>query len=137
MPFNLDERFVSAAEQKLGASLPYSYRQAMMTNNGGEVRAYDDVWNLHPIQDTSDRKRVKRSCNDILHETAFMRDWPGWPENALAIGSNGGGDRLVLLKVNRRYEPTIYVWLHDSRELMAVADSFADLERFLPRFSSG
>jgi len=133
VPFNLDERFIAAAEQKLGASLPSSYRQAMMTNNGGEVLAYDDVWNLHPILDTSDRKRVKRSCNDILYETTYMRDWPGWPENALAIGSNGGGDRLVLLKVNRRYEPTIYVWLQDSSELVAVADGFSDLERFLPK----
>jgi hypothetical protein len=97
------------------------------------VFAHDDVWNLHPILDASDRKRVKRSCNDILRETALMHDWRGWPENALAIGSNGGGDRLVLLKVNRNYEPTIYVWLQDSRELVAVADSFSDLERFRPK----
>jgi hypothetical protein len=135
VPFNLEERFIAAAEQEFGASLPYSYRQAMMTNNGGEVFACDDVWNLHPILDASDRKRVKRSCNDILRETAFMGDWPGWPENTLAIGSNGGGDRLVLLKVNRRFEPTIYVWLHDSSELLAVADGFSDLERFLPKTS--
>jgi hypothetical protein len=129
VPFELDERFIIAAEQKLGASLPYSYRQAMMTSNGGEVLAHNDVWDLYPILDTSDRKRLKRSCNDILHETAFMRDWPGWPENALAIGSNSGGDRLVLLRVNRRYEPTIYVWLHETRQLLAVAEVFSDLER--------
>src|SRR5262249_22176218 len=83
----------------------------------------------HPILDTSDRKRVKRSCNDILYETAFMRDWPGWPENALAIGENGGGDRLVLLKVNQRYEPTIYVWLHDTHEMEGIAVAFSDLKR--------
>ena len=129
VPFDLDERFVIAAEQKLGASLPYSYRQAMMASNGGEVVAYDDVWNLYPILDTSDRKRLKRSCNDILHETKCMCGWPGWPENALAIASNGTSDRLALLKVNRRYEPTIYAWLHDTGELMAVAEVFSDLER--------
>ena len=129
MPFKLDERFIVAAEQQLAAPLPHSYRQAMMTSNGGQVIAHDDVWELHPILDTSDRRRLKRSCNDILHETAFMRDWPGWPENALAIGSNGGGDRLVLLKANRRYEPTIYVFLHDTSELVAVADVFSDLKR--------
>ena len=127
MPFELEERFVITAEQKLGASLPYSYRQAMMTSNGGQVLVDDDVWDLHPILDTSDRKRLKRSCNDILHETEFMRDWLGWPENALAIASNAGGDRLVLLKVNGRYEPTVYVWLHETRELIAVADVFSDL----------
>jgi hypothetical protein len=77
VPFELDERFIIATEQKLVASLPYSYRQAMMTSNGGELLAHNDVLDLHPILDTSDRKRLKRSCNDILHEAAFMRDWPG------------------------------------------------------------
>ena len=131
MPFTLDERFIVAAEQKLGASLPHSYRQAMMASNGGQVLVHDDVWDLHPILDTSDRKRVKRSCNDILYETAFMRDWPGWPENALAIDSNVGGDRLVMFKVKQQYEPTIYVWLHDTSHLVAVAEFFSDLERWL------
>jgi hypothetical protein len=56
-----------------------------------------------------------------------MRYRPGWPENALAIGENGGGDRLVLLKVNRRHEPTIYVWLHDSSEVVVAAEVFSDL----------
>src|SRR5215467_12514517 len=99
----------------------------MMMSNGGRVLAYDDVWDLHPILDTSDRKRLKRTCNDILHETHFMRDWPGWPENALAIASNGSGDRLILLKVDRRYDPTVYLWLHDTSELAAVAEVFSDL----------
>ena len=107
MPFDLDERFIVAAEEKLGATLPYSYRQAMMKGNGGAVRADGDVWWLYPILDTSDRKRLKRSCNDILHETGFMRDWRGWPENALAIASNGTSDRLVLLKEGRQYDPAI------------------------------
>jgi hypothetical protein len=127
MIFELDGRFIIAAEQALGASLPYSYRRAMVTNNGGRVLAFDDVWDLHPILDTSDRRRLKRSCNNILRETEFMSDWPSWPEGAIAIASNGGADRLVLLKVNRRYEPTIYVWLHDTGELVAVADVFSDL----------
>jgi hypothetical protein len=131
MPFDLDERFIVAAEEQLGASLPYSYRQAMRSSNGGEVRACGDVWQLYPILDTSDRKRLKRSCNDILYETRFMRDWGGWPENALAIADNGTSDRLVLLKKGRQFGPTIYVWLHDTRELAAVAEVFSDLERRL------
>src|SRR5215510_12504260 len=66
VPFELEERFVIAAEQQLGASLPSSYRRAMMLSNGGRVHAFDDVWDLYPILDKSDRKRLKRSCNDIL-----------------------------------------------------------------------
>jgi hypothetical protein len=53
--------------------------------------AYDDVWNLHPILDNSDRKRLSRSCNDTLRETRMMRDWPGWPEHAVATADNGTG----------------------------------------------
>jgi hypothetical protein len=131
MSFELDERFIIATEEKLGASLPHSYRQAMRASNGGRVLACEDVWHLHPILDTSDRKRLKRSFNDILRETAFMRDWPGWPDNAVAIAGNGGGDRLVLLKKGRHYEPTVYAWLHDTCELIEVAQVFSELERRL------
>jgi hypothetical protein len=98
MPFNLAERFIGTAEEKLGAPLPHSYRQAMMASNGGDVAVYNDIWNLHPILDSSDRKRLSRSCNDILQETRLMRDWPGWPENAVAIAGNGSGDKLLFLR---------------------------------------
>jgi len=128
MPFKLAERFINAAEDKLGAPLPYFYRQAMMASNGGEVCAYNDVWNLHPILDTSDRKRLSRSCNDILRETGVMRDWPGWPENAVAIADNGTGDKLLFLRKDQVYQPEVYVWLHDSGELIEVARSFAELQ---------
>jgi len=128
MPFDLAERFIKAAEVKLGATLPYIYRRAMMASNGGEVCAYNDVWNLHPILDTSDRKRLSRSCNDILRETGVMRDWPGWPENAVAIADNGTGDKLLFLRKDQVYQPEVYVWLHDSGELIEVARSFAELQ---------
>jgi hypothetical protein len=131
MPFDLDERFIVAAEEKLGAKLPYSYRQAMMKGNGGTVDAEGDAWHLYPILDTSDRKRLKRSCSDILYETRCMRDWQGWPQNALAIASNGTSDQLVLLKEGRQYDPSVYVWLHDTGELVEVAEVFSDLERRL------
>ena len=128
MPFDLAERFIKAAEVKLGATLPYIYRRAMMASNGGEVCAYNDVWNLHPILDTSDRKRLSRSCNDILRETGVMRDWPGWPENAVAIADNGTGDKLLFLRKDQVYQPEVYVWLHDTGNLIEVARSFAELQ---------
>jgi len=129
MPFDLAERFIKAAEEKLGAPLPHSYRQAMMASNGGDVAAYNDIWNLHPILDTSDRKRLSRSCNDILRETLRMSDWPDWPENAVAIADNGTGDKLLFLREGRLYEPEVYVWLHDTGELIVVARSFSELRR--------
>ena len=129
MPFNVAEWFINAAEEKLGAPLPHFYRQAMMASNGGEVCASNDVWNLHPILDTSDRKRLSRSCNDILRETRVMRDWSGWPENAVAIADNGTGDKLLFLREGRMYKPEVYVWLHDAGDLIKVAQSFSELPR--------
>ena len=129
MPLDLAERFIGAAEEKLGAPLPHSYRQAMMASNGGEVTAYDGVWSLYPILDTSDRKRLSRSCNDILRETRVMCDWPGWPENAVAIADNGTGDKLLFLREGRLYQPAVYVWLHDTGDLIKVAQSFSELRR--------
>src|SRR4029450_9203620 len=121
--------FIKSGEENLGAPLPHSYRQAMMASNGGDVAAYNDIWNLHPILDTSDRKRLSRSCNDILRETRRMRDWPDWPENAVAIADNGTSDKLLFLREGRLYEPEVYLWLHDTGELIVVAQSFSELRR--------
>jgi len=101
----------------------------MIASNGGEVAAYDAVWNLHPILDKSDRKRLSRSCNDILRETRMMRDWPDWPANAVAIADNGTGDKLLFLREGQLYQPAVYVWLHDSGDLIVVAQSFSELRR--------
>ena len=129
MPFDLEERFIRAAAEELGAPLPQSYRQAMMASNGGEVAAYDDVWMLHPIFDKSDRERLSRSCNDILRETRMMKDWPDWPENAVAIADNGTGDKLLFLREGRLYQPEVYIWLHDTGDVIVVAQNFSELRR--------
>src|SRR5690349_5574441 len=97
MPFPLDIRFVQEAQRKLGRVLPHGYVARMCRNNGGEVSTGEDVFFLHPILDTTDRKRLARTCNDIVRETASARERPDFPAEALAIGNNGGGDLLVFL----------------------------------------
>ena len=59
MPFNLAERFISAAEKTLGAPLPHSYRQEMMASNGGEVAAYDDVWRIGKMRSGSGKMSLE------------------------------------------------------------------------------
>jgi hypothetical protein len=58
-----------------------------------------------------------------------MRDLRSWPENALAIASNAASDLLVLLKRGQQDDPAVYMWLHDTGELVEVAEVFSDLER--------
>ncbi|TQV75802.1 SMI1/KNR4 family protein [Denitrobaculum tricleocarpae] len=129
MAFNLEEKYVAAAEEALQARLPDSYRSALQTENGGEVFAGNDWWELHPISDSSNRKRLSRSSNDIVRETASMREWTNWPAGALAIAQNGTGDALVLLKKASSFEPQVYVWKHEDGDLTEVAGDFSELER--------
>lgn len=127
MPFDLNERYVQAAELALGVSLPTSYRVAMMNRNGGAVATENDVWDLYPIADDSDRKRLARTLNGIVPETDQARAWRGFPAGAIALGGNGGGDQLVFLANELGLGPEVFIWLHDTCELVHVADDFADL----------
>ena len=127
MPFALDETFVRRAEEQLGATLPDSYRRRMMVGNGGEFNSCADDWTLYPIRDSSDKKRLARTCNDILAETASCAAWAGFPPQALAIAGNGDGDQLVFLRSGDAYGPAVYRWSHASGELARVADDFAAL----------
>lgn len=131
MPFPLDFRFVRAAEARLGRSLPLGYVARMCRDNGGAVAVGRDLFQLHPILDTTDRKRLARSCNDILRETAAARKYQPdqFPPDALAIGNNGGGDLLVLVPDadGRRYADAVYWWDHETGELHPAADAFEEL----------
>lgn len=101
----------------------------MCRDNGGEVAAAADHWWLYPIFDDSDRKRLKRTCNDIIRETVSARSWPDFPATGLAIGQNGGGDLLVILVdlETDRYADAIYEWDHETGELEKLADAFEEL----------
>ena len=129
MAFPLDAQFVRQAEAKLGLKLPVAYVARMCLNNGGDVEVGEDEFHLLPILDTSDRKNLARTCNDIVRESALAREWPRFPKNALAIGNNGGGDVLILLPEDTglRYADAVYCWDHETGEIVPVADTFDEL----------
>jgi hypothetical protein len=129
MAFSLDIQFVKRAEAKLGRKLPLGYVAKMCRDNGGELATETDYWWLYPICDDSDRKRLKRTCNDIVRETASAREWPDFPPKALAVGHNGGGDQLVLLAdpETDHYADGVYWWDHETGKLNKVAAAFEEL----------
>ena len=129
MAFPLDMQLVKRTEAKLERKLPLGYVVQMCRENGGGVATETDFWYLHPIFDDSDRKRLQRTCNDIVRETAVARERPDFPPDALAIGHNGGGDVLVLLPdpAAERYADAVYWWDHETGELIRVADTFEEL----------
>lgn len=129
MAFPVDIRFVKQAELKLGRKLPLGYVARLCRNNGGDVAAGTDRWHLHPIFDDSDRARLKRTCNDIVRETARAQNMPDFPQRALAIGNNGGGDLLILVadEQSNCYSEAVYWWDHETGDLCKVADMFEEL----------
>lgn len=129
MAFPLDIEYVKRTEAKLGRKLPLGYVAKMCRENGGELRAGPDHWNLYPIFDDSDKKRLKRTCNDIVRETRAAKEWTDFPEQAVAIAGNGGGDQLVLLadRSSDRLDDAVYWWDHETGEVEKIADDFADL----------
>jgi hypothetical protein len=111
MGFPTTEEFLRNAEQALGVPLPPALRDRLLRDNGGEVEAADDVWQLFPVQDTTDRKRLSRTANHIVRETAEARKWRGFPAAAIAIASNGSGDHLI---VDPARGPTVLLWDHET-----------------------
>ena len=130
MAFSVEDHFIIETEKKLGAKFPPDYVSKMMIENGGAVCRPPDEWMLYPVFDSSDKKRLKRTCNDVVRETQNAHEWPGFPDDAVAIGSNGGGDKLVLLRAKYATEmlaEEVYWWDHETSELNMVASRFGDL----------
>lgn len=97
MPFPVDDSLIRAAEEELGRRLPETLRLRLARSNGGEITTDDDDWILHPVADPSDRKRLARTASHIIRETKRAREWRSFPEGAIAIAANGGGDLLIVL----------------------------------------
>ena len=96
MAFPVAEIHIAAEEQKLGRVLPVELRARLLRQNGGEVRTSDDIWQIFPVFDPSDRKRIARTANHIERETASLRKWTDFPAGTVALAANGSGDALIL-----------------------------------------
>ena len=129
MAFPVDERSIAIAEADLGVKFPDSFRKKMMESNGDGVEVLQDYFELHPFYDTSDKKRIKRTCNSIVHETRTARERYGLPENLIIIGNNGGGDILVYkIEDGVNLGAKVYWQDHETNELVFAANDFAELK---------
>jgi len=129
MAFPVEEEFIVQAENELGVRFPESFRKKMMERNGEGVEVETDYFLLHPFYDTSEKKRIKRTCNSIVHETKTARKHYRLPENLIVIGNNGGGDVLVYkIQADGSIDSTVY-WLdHETEELVSAASDFSHLK---------
>lgn len=132
MAFSVEEKYILNTEKELNVRFPDSFRKRMMDSNGEGVTVKQDYFELHPFYDTSDKKRIKRTCNSIFHETITARKGHQFPENLIVIGNNGGGDVLVFKIENDGNLNNAVFWLdHETRELIFAANDFSELEQHL------
>jgi SMI1 / KNR4 family (SUKH-1) len=128
MPFPVDPKFIDQAEAKLGVKFPDAYRAGMTKLNGGEISTQEELWQLHPFFDTSDKKRLKRTANDIVRETVAAKNWTGFPEGAVVIASSQGGDLAVLFpgECDRKaLKDVVYCWNHETGATTVLAQTTA------------
>ena len=123
MAFPTTEMHVSAAERELGVKLPREYRERLMSRNGGELSTAGDDWQVFPVFDATSRKTAGRSAGHIVLETRSARAWEGFPEDAVAIASNGAGDLLVFMATGTpgQLNPQVQVWNHETRKCSPCA----------------
>ena len=133
MPFPVDTKWVHETESKLGVKFPAAFVTAMATMNGGTVRTSIDHFELFPFFDATDKKCIQRTCSSIDRETDNARkNWYGFPDNAVVIGANGGGDLLILLPMDDHpdtLQHAVYWWDHETGEIARIVDDFGDLPK--------
>ena len=131
MAFNISDEKIAKTEASLGRRLPPVYRSIMGESNGGTAFDEEDQWDIYPIQDDSDRKRLSRSCNHIIAETKSAKEWKGFPAEGLVVGGNGFGDVMLLLPSET--DPTLFsdrlfVYWHETGKVESLADDLASFE---------
>lgn len=126
----VEARYVAAAEERLGVAFPGPYRAWLLAGNGGPVEVDGGWWDLHPVADASDPRRIGPTWDHVCRQTDLARLLGGFPAAAIAIGEDGSGDRLVLMSPERGEPLGLAIWQHASGE---VAWTRQSLERALVR----
>ena len=134
MSCSLEEKFIVRAEELLKAKFPESFRKMMMQYNGPEIFLDDEViptggnLNILPIYDDSDRKRIRRTFNDIVRETKTARiEWE-LDDSVVVIGENGSGDLLTYcIESDGKIGSKVYWWSHELRTFNIVAEDISEI----------
>ena len=129
MPFPLEEKYIIETESDLNVKFPAEFKKRMIKSNGGELAPDEFGFELYPFFDKSDKKRISRTCNHIGLETKNARKWDGFPENGIAIASDGFGNQIILIhNGNSVLTDEIYFWDHETREIEKIADSINEMD---------
>lgn len=129
MPFPVDKKYIVKTEEKLDLKFPEIYKSKMMIDNGGELEGDDYFFMLNPFFDESNRKRISRTCNDIIKETESAKEYGEiFPKKGIAIGKDNCGNLLLLMPVNSNIlGEEIFLWDHETSKITKIANNIIEL----------
>ncbi len=128
MPFPVEIKYIEETEKTLNVKFPDIFKQKMLNVNGGEIVTDEYEFELFPFFDKSDKKRISRTCNHIGLETKNAKEWTGFPENTIAIGSDGYGNLLVLKHDgDGMLKDDILFWNHEDGSVESLAQNINNL----------
>ncbi|NMG72732.1 SMI1/KNR4 family protein [Parazoarcus communis] len=119
---------VRIAEAELGLTLPRSFSDWLLANNGSALGALV----VFPVYDARNPRKTWESI--VRH---FNEDWQAWKENfsdealdfsnLLPFAEFGTGDYYCFDygKLGSTGEPVVALWSHETGKAVYVADSFA------------
>ncbi|WP_439185925.1 SMI1/KNR4 family protein [Carboxylicivirga taeanensis] len=131
MPFPVEEKYIVETENEIGLKFPDSFRDKMKRENGGELIINGNDWTIHPFFDKTDRKRISRTSNHIIYETKEAKNWREFPKNAIVIGSDSYGNKLILLPKRfskKKLQDIIYEWNHETGKINKVFKSTNEIK---------
>ena len=127
MPFPIPVKLIAETEAAMGVVFPLELKLRMIRSNGGVVELDGEPWWLYPFRDTTNRKTISRTGEDIRRETEYaLREIEGFPADGIAIAHNGAGDRLFLRRDGSRMRDEVWMFRGDG-EIHVVREHIEDL----------
>lgn len=129
MAFPVDNKYIEETETDLKVKFPDRFKQRMIKNNGGELVTDEFEFELFPFFDKSNKKRISRTCNHIGLETKNAKEWAGFPENTIAIASDGFGNYMILQhEGDGILKEDILFWNHETGECVRIGEDITEFE---------
>ena len=117
MAYPVAEQFIEEAERQLGRRLPPVLRDRLRRDNGGAIEVVgDECWQLFPVWDPTNKKTMRKTTGHIIHETKSARDWYGFPQDAIAIATDGSGNYVIVQDGKDGFD----YWDHETGEIKSV-----------------
>lgn len=120
---------IEEAEATLHIRLPESFRRYLLEVEPSDIEIAGLMWDVNPVPVSPTSESTQHRVSAIVLETMNAREWEGFPDGAVAVGSDGYGNYLVFLPGDLHHQlgNKLYVWWHEGPELELVSNDFAEV----------